>query len=520
MALDPSQAVSAPVASRIVARPVPHVQEQDPRGYQINQLRRRYHPKESQVNGEGRTGETLLAFSLKPSDPDFAFDVTELQCRLYIPGTYPRVAARLQVGNPEIPRGYAINIENGFSMLARERSGATLLELMRDLDNKLEVFLSQEKSEPIKLVSKKDTRHLSMGATMIGKSTHQFAAPKSQTNVSTSSQKAEALIESQKEVFTASQKAEALARRTMETRQLEARMGRLPLYRKRDGITYTIPIDPRKRFDLPTAMQSIKTIELIVPLLYPLETCQISLDGITAEESFNTERAFEKRVQDYRSLNLMNHVNYLVQNMHSMTREQAAPAEIANVTVVPEAKTPSSSMTTLQQGPDLNKPERAPENTMEPHSHDRPPEWDASDSEEADGTDSYDTGDESEVHETDQVSETPTATTTREKGTAISFPDMEMYGIELLELVTVHISVKCARCRELNDVKELRDGVRKSASCRKCASEMFATFRRELMHAGSVRGGYLDLEGCIIADLLPRFVQAMDTQEAPLLTRF
>jgi len=32
-------------------------------------------------------------------------------------------------------------------------------------------------------------------------------------------------------------------------------------------------------------------------------------------------------------------------------------------------------------------------------------------------------------------------------------------------------------------------------------------YRRELMHANSVRAGYLDLDGCTVVDLLPRYFQ-------------
>lgn len=31
----------------------------------------------------------------------------------------------------------------------------------------------------------------------------------------------------------------------------------------------------------------------------------------------------------------------------------------------------------------------------------------------------------------------------------------------------------------------------------------------DLMHANSVRAGYLDLDGCTIVDLLPRYLQAV-----------
>lgn len=34
---------------------------------------------------------------------------------------------------------------------------------------------------------------------------------------------------------------------------------------------------------------------------------------------------------------------------------------------------------------------------------------------------------------------------------------------------------------------------------------MGAGFRRELMHANSVRAGYIDLDGCTVVEMLPRY---------------
>lgn len=34
---------------------------------------------------------------------------------------------------------------------------------------------------------------------------------------------------------------------------------------------------------------------------------------------------------------------------------------------------------------------------------------------------------------------------------------------------------------------------------------MKAGYRRELMHANSVRAGYIDLDGCSVVDMLPRY---------------
>jgi hypothetical protein len=82
---------------------------------------------------------------------------------------------------------------------------------------------------------------------------------------------------------------------------------------------------------------------------------------------------------------------------------------------------------------------------------------------------------------------------------------MELYGIELLEVATLNITVKCERCRDLSEAKGLKDGVEKSESCRKCASHLGIRFRKDLVHAHAIRAGFLDLEGCVVGDMLPRY---------------
>jgi len=43
----------------------------------------------------------------------------------------------------------------------------------------------------------------------------------------------------------------------------------------------------------------------------------------------------------------------------------------------------------------------------------------------------------------------------------------------------------------------------RSASCKKCAYPFAIGWRKDLMHANSIRAGYLDFEGCTVVDLLP-----------------
>jgi len=136
----------------------------------------------------------------------------------------------------------------------------------------------------------------------------------------------------------------------------------------------------------------------------------------------------------------------------------------------------------------------------------------AEDGEDTDSEDlySYDTGEEDsedeevggvQVLQHNHTSDLPQLI--QEKGTAISFPFMELYGIELLEVTSLNITVKCERCKDITEIKGLKDGISKTTSCKKCAVTMTICFRKDLIHANAVRAGFLDLEGCFVADILP-----------------
>lgn len=477
--------------SRVVSRPIPKAQYENPREFQITQLKRRFSPTEGREN-DG----TSYAFSLAPSDPDFPFELVGLECVLHVPTAYPKEARpSLDVKNKEMGRGFQINVERGFARLAESRPQSTLLGLMNSLDKHLESLLTEQKAETITIIPN-NTRLQGRSAQQV-KSAEDIKAPQLQPATSSGPQS----------LFTQEQRRLASERRDTETRQLEARIGRLPLFSKSsDGIEYKIPITPRKIEDLPVPLQAVNTIKLFVPLLYPLQHCRVEIQGVSREAAKNTEAGFEKKVKGTPETTLMGHVNYLAQNMHVLATQ---PMEELEVEKADLPAVVSLSADEEASGKDVPKGEE------DDRSHikfiPRPPEWAAQD-EEGDSTDSeysdsYDSGDEDEkdgVAALDLAPESSTATPAPERGISLSLPFLELYGIELLELVSLSVTIKCERCKDSMDVSNLRNNASRSESCKKCAMTLSVGYRRELMHANSVRAGYLDLEGCIVLDMLPR----------------
>lgn len=445
-------------------------------------------------------GTTALEIKMKPSDPDFPFEMDALHFSLHVPANYPEEEVRIIVQNKDIPRGFAANIESGFASLAQNKGDATLLSLITSLDKNLEDFLSQKKAETVTFVANADKRHvaaLPVRSVVPDQPKAPAATP--------------AVVEKPKPVeviFTNQQKTEAAARRASETRQLEARLGRLPLYKKSgDGIAYTIPIEPRKRNELPIPLQAVKTIKLFVPLLYPLHPCRIQLEGVNPEDSKFAEAAFEDKAKKSQDLNLMNHVNSFAQTMHIMAKPPPA--------MITEPK-PVEKMTESTSSPPSDVPTARDVDDDRSHIRviPRPPEWDVIDSDDLEDSDddySYDSGDESGEGaivadaNADQkyIGDTSTPAQNPEKGTALSFPFIELYGIELLELTVLNLTVKCERCRDTMEITGLKSGIVKTDSCKKCATPFSILFRGDLIHSNAVRAGFLDVEGCTVGDMLP-----------------
>ncbi|TDZ24691.1 Uncharacterized protein Cob_v002280 [Colletotrichum orbiculare MAFF 240422] len=488
------QAAARPHTDRIVPKPVPEAQSKDPRGYQLGQMRKRYSPRES----TSEDGATSLVFKLKPSDPDFPFELEHLDCDLRVPEDYPEASPVLRVRNSDIPRGFSINIERGWDRLVRERKGATLLALTYALDKNLEVFLSEEKADTVKLVSfaqTKDTRHLeAAGASSSGPATQVAKAPFPEP--------APVRRYEPEEYFTQEEMAAAKARRAQETRQLENRMGRMSLYRRSpDGIVYTLPLEPRRRSELPSGLQGVKTVHLIVPLLYPLQPLRIQINECESHDAEPLEELYVRKAAEQKQMTLTSHLNYLAQNMHVLAKQALASPKPSK----PELAS-SSETDTKEKGPTVDHDK----------SHirviPRPPEWsrtrDPSNSDDDDDDD-----DTSDSYESDSSSggganldaEPPTLSSglTPERGTLISFPDIELHGIELFQVSVLNVSVKCSRCKTVNEITNLRHDTSQSSSCRKCATGFAAQFRQQLVHANSSRAGSVELAGCTVVDMLP-----------------
>lgn len=483
-------------ASRVVQKPVSAAQREDPREFQLGQVRRRFSPTEkNEANG------TSLTFKLVPSDPDFPYEIDALECCLSVPKDYPQSGAKpkLRILNKDIPRGFQINLEQGFDEIVSAASDATLLGLFNRLDRSLAELLSRPMAETVKIYKhSRDTRSDPQPSKVVPTATPAPAPVK-------------AVVPS----YTESQKADAAQKRQSDVRQLVARLGKAPgFYQSADGVTFTLPSTVYHNPNAPAAVRDATSLQLIVPEMYNLTPCRISFSGQRSLEVENIEAAFSRRVESQMTLALLAHINYLSQNLKAMAEEKkAVSVETQKTSPIAALKQPIPP-TTLPARPIDAVPTDKPHVQIIP----RPIEWGqprSSDAEDSSSDESY--SDESDDDEEDPDPQNAPQDTVRlpttgvaEKGILLSFPNLELHGIELLELTSLSLTVKCDRCKELKDFERLKNnetgdqGGMKEEGCKKCAASLAAGFRMDLIHANSSRAGYVDLDGCTAVDMLPR----------------
>lgn len=454
---------------------------------------------------------STLTFGLAPSDPDFPFELDSLQCVLHVPYSFPGTGRpTLAVTNPEMESAYQQNVSRGFDDIVdftmRTNGRGTLLNWLNTLDRQLERLLTTlERGPKLKFVANigdnagsrepAPTQKASPAPKVLRESRPQAQAPRAVAPI-----------------YTAEQKSAAEKRRSTETKQLEARLGRLSMFQKRTENSFIIPIQPNKPDRLPRSLQSVKTVKLLIPQLYPLEHSSIEIQAVDSPEARSVETGFAQWFEKNSQMNLVSQINYLASNMHNFAKTPLPEVaeQIQHETIPEDVDQPSHKVE--------NEPSADPVGDR-PHLHviPRPPEWSikgpdsGSDvTDESSYDEEEDDGDEEEGEgdETDGGAPVPVALDTPGRGVALSFPFLELYGIELLEIIQLSVTIKCERCKESMDIKNvphLKDAkdTPKIESCKKCANALSIGFRRQLMHSHANRAGYLDLEGCTIVDLLP-----------------
>lgn len=376
---------------------------------------------------------------------------------------------------------FQANVSRGFDDIVdftlRTKGQGTLLNWLNSLDKQLERLLTTlERGPRLKFVANVGndvTAPSKSGAA----SQPELSKPSTMKLPDRASQALAPIASIASPAHTAEQKAQAEKRRSMEAKQLEARLGRLPLFQKRTETSFIVPIQPNKLDRLPRSLQSVKTVKLLVPPLYPLESSSVEIQGVESPETRTVETGFAQWVEKNSQMNLVSQINYLASNMHNFAK-----------TPLPEvAERSQQESIPIEVEPSVNQidEEVSPEETGDrPHLHviPRPPEWSvpgpSSDSEVTDESSYEEEFEEEREDEEEGGAPVPAAVdNTPGRGVALSFPFLELYSIELLEVMYLAITIKCERCKDTMDIKnvpQMQDpkATPKVESCKKCANSM------------------------------------------------
>jgi phage FluMu protein Com/uncharacterized CHY-type Zn-finger protein len=246
---------------------------------------------------------------------------------------------------------------------------------------------------------------------------------------------------------------------------------------------------------------------MIVPLLYPLQPLRIQLNEVDSDQAEPLEDLFFEKAAHQKQMTLISHLNFLAQNMHTLAKQ--AQAQKSNPV---SEQTKHETVSALPKTDDTAQGAHV-DHILEDRGHvkliARPPEWALYHGIGEDSSSDDDFGSESdEVHDDAGAALEPAqpalaSGSTPERGIAITFPGIELHSIELFQVAILNISVKCSRCKTINDITGLQNEKEKTASCRKCAAGIAACFRPQLVHQASHRAGFLDVAGGTVADMLP-----------------
>lgn len=488
--------------ARVVKRPIPETQ--NTRQFQLSQLQRRFRFQE----GDHALTSTKTEFPihLAPSDPEFPYNVDILKFVLEVPlgygtsikgggstagpveGNYPHI----RVLNEDIPMGFRINIENGFMDIAKNSSReTTLLDMVNTLDKRLEGFLAAEKASTIKIIrnapkkagpttgsnanSITGPRGIMQASNTMGPIMHLDAPPAANEEIT------------QLPTYTADELSTAAARREQDIHRLEARLGKSNFSKTEapDGeLIYTVPLEARKRDLLPDSFINLQSVILRVPKYFNLQPCIIKIPGPEAagELSRALEQKFTKLVLANPDWSLMAHLNALAANLHVMATEVMEDMEAEKRKKDEKEKElmqdtgsraiishiDASLLTADKEGMGLVDDDKEHIVVIS-----RPPEWSYIRGEEDQYDESDTEGDSDYVgisEDDEKKQEVSSSEPPRERGTALSFPGIQMLGIQLLEVLFISITIKCSKCKTTTDIIQIRPGGKpRFDRCEKCS---------------------------------------------------
>ncbi|KAK9451697.1 uncharacterized protein V1518DRAFT_409281 [Limtongia smithiae] len=483
--------------------------------------------------------EEKIHLCLEPSDPEFPFDLAALEFTLIVPLTYPESgdAPSIIVTNGDMPRGFALNVEHGFTddISKPGLKKISLVDMITALDKHLETFLKAEKRATFKIVNLTSRKGKAEQSAYNDWGINPDLIAKMNITSDSNTQEKENVSQDlrnsiSKSFFSEAEIAQATERRNRELRQLQTRLSsatRLPDDSATGSSSCKVPFQPARKSELPEVFQTVSYVTIVVPKLYDLEPCTIKfLEGDDKSSLSIVEENFKRHAEEKKEFSLLSHLNFLAQNVSLLLapiKEDIKSAEKDSTSEVAEGQ--------------------------QEENYQKPPEWDMLDGNYSDDSDymfdfdgeeetdykfvagpiytGYDSQGHHEQHEgyahetTDDADEDATSAGSdivfkpSPNAVSITFPGMKLINVGVLQCTLLSLVVRCVRCKtdaEIRDIKPTRlTATPRSIVCGKCSSTMMvASFITELLFDNStgenptmgIRLGYIDLVGCTPVDLL------------------
>lgn len=469
-----------------------------------------------------QTSDTTWLCKLKPSDPDFAFDIEYLEFVLTVPLGYPKHGQALPyilVKNGNIPKGYSINVERGYASIAQAQLGKrSLLDIMLEFDKGLEGFLQQQKGQTIKLV-----KFSSSGKkTSVESAMNQNSASNNKSNVSSGQNPTTATRSfnfALPPVFIPNYIKEET------TKQINLLIARLKDQASIKSVSesetvVSIKITAGHSEILPQQLNETFTVLLHVPKNYGISPCTIDIP-LDLIEARNIERNFNLHAASAKSWSLLALMNFLTVQLDSLIlsdeyiraplenvvgNENSAHSTNENQSYSEEAlseqdkKLHYSSFDTSTSGNNsvAEHAQNEDNNLLHEELHHR----EVSDDNEA--------GSE---HVDEEASSSWEFAPLKSSGTALNFVNLELSNVALLECNALSLEIQCSRCKSRAEMHLVsgpygRESKAVTMLCAKCNHIMAAAFRKNLMFTSNANVGYIDLAGCLAHDYLPSMLVA------------
>ncbi|CAO3702829.1 unnamed protein product [Rhizopus stolonifer] len=512
------------------------------RELEIGQLETRYKSTYKFIKEDDK--QTIVRLAIKPTDPDFPFELNTLQLQLSIPLDYPSTVCQIQVLNTDIPKGFAINLEKGYEAhVTTVSTHSTLVRQMNWLDRNMESLLQQAPAPTVRFIShveREDTRHLEHSDTTrpLSEKPIKVHAPKKtstppsppsppspqqqqqktssslpqQVSSSSKSQQKHAsslsnsFIKSKLVVtkYTTEQKTQANIRRQQELKQLETRFCDSYKMRSNEIVVLTMQInDTEFTFDLKPLQ-----LKYHVPLLYPLEPCTIEIESKKLDDTRKSwvQYGFD---QHNRETSLFEKLNWM--NRHLQTwlttpvkmEEKKSTLSISAPSFVPASAPLASSSVFVPPKEEVRKNKVIVVND---------PSYLIDDQESNEHSSEHSSDDDSEDYSDDdsdasnQASLPAIPPTNIKRGTEIRLVEPTLDNISLFRCTSLHLIVRCARCKNTTAIENIQpqqeDNKERWMCCPTCSSVMGVKFFAELVHQGSLSLGLVQLAGCSMYEIL------------------